>query len=79
MKISVLTVLFVSLVLMAATAYAEEVKFCFSVTSDSYMKDIAKAYREQRQGLRLMSRRRRYSGIKSAGAGTVDIGGTCSI
>lgn len=78
MKITVLTVLFVSLVLMAGTAYAEEFKFAgCSVTQIAYMKDIAKAY-EAKTGIKVDVKGGGATlGIKSAGAGTVDIGGTC--
>ncbi len=78
MKITVLTVLFVSLALIAGTVYAEELKFAgCSVTQIAYMKDMAKAY-EAKTGIKVDVKGGGATlGIKSAGAGTVDIGGTC--
>ena len=78
MKITVLTVLFVSLALIAGTAYAEELKFAGCSTSTiSYMKDVAKAY-EAKTAIKVDVKGGGATlGIKSAGAGTVDMGGTC--
>ncbi len=77
MKRIVLTIAF-ALIFIAGAAYAEELKFAGCSTSTiSYMKDVAKVY-EAKTGIKVDVKGGGATlGIKSAGAGTVDMGGTC--
>ena len=77
MKKMLLTIAF-TLIFITGTVYAEELKFAGCSTSTiSYMKDVAKAY-EAKTGIKVDVKGGGATlGIKSAGAGTVDMGGTC--
>lgn len=68
----------IALILMAGYVYAEELKYAGCSTSTiSYMKEVAKAY-EAKTGIKVDVKGGGATlGIKSAGAGTVDMGGTC--
>lgn len=68
----------IAVILMAGRVHAEELKYAGCSTSTiSYVKEVAKAY-EAKTGIKVDVKGGGATlGVKSAGAGTVDMGGTC--